>query len=178
MPVIIEESGMIFGPFLDEHCFYIEKSNVYNKLKNGLKIAEFLLIQPDKNRLLIIESKSSSPNPDNPDNTEAQNQFDNFIAEISEKLLNTFTLGLALCLERHVDNKNEISKCFKEITHNSVKIILMLVINNHEDKWLVQLTTALQKKLRCISKIWPLEVFAINEKTAQKEYKLIQQIVI
>lgn len=36
MSVTIAESGMTFGPFSKEHCFYIEKSNVYNKLQNKL----------------------------------------------------------------------------------------------------------------------------------------------
>ncbi|MFH1097692.1 MAG: hypothetical protein V1749_09375 [Candidatus Desantisbacteria bacterium] len=174
MSVTIEESGMIFGPFLDEHCFYIEKSSAYKKLQNGIQIAEFLLIQPDKNRLLIVEAKSSSPNPDN---KESQNRFDYFIAEISGKLLNAFTLGLALCLERHVDNKNEISKCFKEITHDSVEIVLMLIINGYKEEWLVPLNEALQTKLYCTSKIWPLKVCAINEKIAQ-EYRLIQRTAV
>lgn len=170
MSVTITESGMTFGPFLDEHCFYIEKSKVYNKLQSGLQIAEFLLIQPDKNSLLVVEAKSSAPNPTNKD---SQTNFDNYITEIAEKLFNAFSLGLALCLERHVNNKDEVSNCFKQMSHNSVKVKLLLVINGHKDEWLIPLNEALQKKLRSVSKIWPLEVITINEKTAKK-YNLIQ----
>jgi hypothetical protein len=105
MAITIKESGMIFGPFSDEHCFYIEKSDIYNTIQNGLQIAEFLLVQPDKNSLLVVEAKSSSPNPTNVD---SKGKLDDYIAEIAEKLLNAFTLGLALCFERHIHNKDEI----------------------------------------------------------------------
>ena len=63
MAVTIEESGMNFGPFSEDQIFYVEKSNIYNKLQNGLPVAEFMLIQSDKNLLLVVEAKSSSPNP-------------------------------------------------------------------------------------------------------------------
>lgn len=174
MPVTIVESGMTFGPFLNEHFFHIEKSKIYNKLQNGLQIAEFLLIQPEKNRLLVVEAKSSSPNPEN---KESQITFDDFIAEITEKLSNSFTLGLALCLERHVDHKDEISKCFKDIALDSVKIVLLLVINGHKEEWLAPLSEALQEKLKRTSRIWPLEVLVLNEKMAQS-YNLIEETMV
>lgn len=171
MAITIPESGMTFGPFPDEHCFHIEKSKIYDKLKNGLQIAEFLLIQPDKNKLLVVEAKSGSPDPANPESKES---FDDYITKVSQKLLNAFILGLALCLERHVNNKDDISICFKKITHDSVKVILLLVINGHKKEWLIPITEALQRKLKSIGKTWPLEVYAINEKIAQRIYNLIQ----
>lgn len=57
MMITIEESGMIFGPFSEEQCFHIEKSTVHQKLQNGLPIVEFLLIQPEKDFLLVVEAK-------------------------------------------------------------------------------------------------------------------------
>jgi hypothetical protein len=171
MSFTIVESGMTFGPFLEEHCFYIEKSNAYNKLQSGVKMAEFFLIQPDKNMLLVVEAKSSSPNPTN---KESEHQFRDFIIEIAEKLSNALTFGLALSLERHADHKDEISRSFKDVAYDSVEIVLLLVINGYKKEWLVPLNEALQKKLKSTCKIWPLKVVAINEKIAQK-YNLIQQ---
>lgn len=170
MAVTIEESGMTFGPFLEEHFFYVEKSNIYNKLKNGLPIAEFLLIKSDKNSLLVVEAKSSSPNPSN---RESQLQFDEFITEISRKLLNAFTMGLTLCLGRHVDNIDELSNSFQDLDYASVTIIFVLVINGHKDEWLAPLNEALQRELKDASKLWPLKVITINEKVAKK-FNLIQ----
>ncbi len=167
MGMIIEESGMKFGPFSDEYCFHIEKSNTYLKLQTGLQMAEFILIQPDQESLLVVEAKSSSPKPTN------NIDFDKYIAEIAEKLMNGFTLGLAICLGRPGRYSDEISRCFKEIAHNSVRIKLLLVINGHKDEWLMPINDALKKKLRCISKIWPLDIVTINE-TAARKYHLIQ----
>lgn len=170
MSVAIEESGMSFGPYLDENCFHIEKSNIYIKLQNGLPIAEFLLLQPDKNKLLVVEAKSSSPNPGN---NESQDNLKNFITEISEKLLNAFSLGLALCLERHLHSTGEIPSSFKSISHDSIQIILLLIIKGHKKEWLTPLNDILQKKLRNASKVWDFKVNVINDEMAKK-YNLIQ----
>ncbi len=172
MSIVIEESGMKFGPFHEDYCFYIEKSNIYLKIQNGLQIAEFLLVRPEKNKLFIVEAKSSSPNPVN---KESQDKFDNFITEISEKLLNAFTLGLSLCLKRHTHYKDEIPKYLTEIEHSSIQVVLLLVINGHKEEWLSPLNEALQKRLKCASKIWPFQVVVINEKIAQN-YGLIDNI--
>lgn len=130
-----------------------------------------MLILPDKNLLLVVEAKSSSPDPTN---KQSPHKFDNFIAEVSGKLLNAFTLGLALCLERHADHKDEISKSFKTITHDSIKVVLLLVINGHKPEWLPPVKDALQKKLKSVSSVWPLEVLVLNETMALR-YNLIQQ---
>ena len=73
-PII--ESGMTFGPYPVGHCWHIEKSKVYAKNKQGVKMAEFLLLK--KNAIRIIEAKSSSPRP------ETQKEFDQFIQDIQQ----------------------------------------------------------------------------------------------
>lgn len=171
MSFTIVESGMTFGPFLEEHCFYIEKSTAYNKLQNGMQMAEFILIQPDKNMLLVVEAKSSSPNPTN---TESSQQFRDFIQEITDKLSNALTFWLALYLERHAEHKGEMSSYFKDIAFNSVEIVLLLIIKGHKKEWLVPLKDALQKNLNSTCKIWSLKVVVLNERLAQR-YNLIQQ---
>jgi hypothetical protein len=34
------ESGMIFGPFPEGHCYRIELSDLYRRIGSGVKIAE------------------------------------------------------------------------------------------------------------------------------------------
>ena len=80
-PII--ESGMTFGPYPEGHCFYIEKSETYQKIKEGVKIAEFLLLHSQDDSIVwIVEAKQSSPRP------ETQPNFDDFLLEIQEKLTN------------------------------------------------------------------------------------------
>ena len=49
----INESGMTFGPFEDDQFFYIEKSEVYRRVRKGIKVAEFTLIRKEKSNQLL-----------------------------------------------------------------------------------------------------------------------------
>ena len=69
--------GMVFDPFPEGHCFYIEKSKILEKLQPGVQMAEFLLIHSENPPVAwIVEAKSSSPRPLN------HTDFDIFIDEI------------------------------------------------------------------------------------------------
>lgn len=52
---------MIFGEYDKNDVFYIEKSEIYNKLKlESIKTTEFILLR--ENKILLIEAKTSTPN--------------------------------------------------------------------------------------------------------------------
>lgn len=166
----IKESGMTFGSFVDENCFWIENSALYNKLQARVKIAEFLLLKPVQNSLLVVEAKSSSPNPAN---GESGYRFNEYITEIADKLLNALTLGVALCLQRHEDSENELPGSFKNLAFDTIKIKLILVIQDHRIEWLSPVNDALKRKLTASIKTWPLDVIVLNESLAQKYGLLI-----
>ena len=46
----IIESGMTFGPYPVGQSFYIEKSQCYQHLQEGVQIAEFLLLRQQKDQ--------------------------------------------------------------------------------------------------------------------------------
>jgi hypothetical protein len=167
--IIIKESDMNFGIFQKDCCFQIEKSDTYLKIKkDGIKIAEFLLIKPQKNQVWIIEAKKSSPRP------ETQPNFDDFIAEISEKMTNALMLTLAMRLQRH-STWEELPDKFKEIDLITIKFKCFLVIKGHNEAWLPPLQDALRKALQKIIKTLGLEpnsVSVINDVIAQK-YQLL-----
>ena len=50
----IPESGIVFGPCNEKDLFYIEKPNLYELLRAGLKTVEF--IRRTKTRVLSIEA--------------------------------------------------------------------------------------------------------------------------
>ena len=75
--VRISESGMVFGEYAEENVFQIEKSKLHDKIGNGIKVVEFILIN-EPNKLNFIEAKSSSPQP-REDNME---RFDCYLALI------------------------------------------------------------------------------------------------
>ena len=58
----------------DKKLFYLEESQTYKEIQEGVKMAEFLLLRPESEpKIWIIEAKSSSPRP------ETQPNFNEFI---------------------------------------------------------------------------------------------------
>lgn len=170
-PII--ESGMRFGIYQEGYCFHIEKSDLYQKIQEDVKIAEFLLYRDtDKHSqpaVWIIEAKSSSPQPRN------QSEFDNFIQEIKEKFFNTLFLYVSIKLQRHTIT-NELPTMFEGLDIKETNFRFILVIKGHQEGWLPPLQDELRKTLKPILKIWnlpPTSVFVLNDGGAQK-YGLIQ----
>lgn len=166
-PII--ESGMTFGPYPEGDCFYIEKSETYQKIKEGVKIAEFLLLHSQDDSIVwIVEAKQSSPRP------ETQPNFDDFLLEIQEKLTNALTLTVATCLKRH-STWGELPNSFQTLDLQKVDFRLILVINGHPKAWLPPLKEALKKELKPTIKTWNLSatsVVVLND-TMAREQKLI-----
>ncbi|MGM0694843.1 MAG: hypothetical protein ACQEUN_15745 [Pseudomonadota bacterium] len=164
----IKESGMTFGPYPEGQCFYIEKSSTYKSIENGVKIAEFSLLHATKEAtptLWIVEAKSSSPRP------ETQPNFDDFIEEIREKLINAFSLSWASCLKRHKKAETELPKKIKELDLSNSGVRFILVIKGHEEGWLPPLQEALSLALLPTIKTWlfsPTAVAVMNEDIAIK----------
>ena len=174
----IMESDMAFGPYPDGHRFYIEKCAVIGKInKNarkseGVQIAEFLLLRLENElpTIWVIEAKSSSPQPSN------QIDFDGYINEIREKLINSLSLFFALYLKRHFAIEPELSKDFQETNMSIVSFNLVLIINGHHEAWLPPLLDALKASLKPTVKIWnlsPTSVKVLNDNGA-RELGLIQ----
>lgn len=167
-PII--ESGMTFGPYPDGHCFYIEKNqtlkeiNKYAKEGEGVKVAEFLLLETKDNQVtvFIMEAKTTSPHPEN---------SSNYIDEIKEKLANSLALFVAIYLQRHPASNSELSDHFRQLELANVKFLLILVIKNSKEDWLIPVKDALQKALKPTVKIWnlaPTSVIVLNEEGARK----------
>lgn len=168
----IIESGMSFGPFPDGHCFHIEKSEVYRKVKVGVKMVEFFLLKIRDGHppiVWMVEARSSTPKP------QPRPNFDDFIDEMRQKFTNALSLGLAACLMRHEDADAELPEAFKGLDLSIAGFRLILVINHHEEAWCFPLQDALQKALRSTVKTWalgPAVVLVINDGMA-RSYGLI-----
>ena len=164
--VRISESGMVFGEYAEENGFQIEKSKLHDKIGNGIKVVEFILIN-EPNKLNFIEAKASSPQP-REDNME---RFDEFIGEITDKFIHSFNLYYSGIMKRN-NGYDEISNKFFDINNSEVKFKFILVIKNHKKEWLAPLSEALKRQLIVHNTIWKSEVIVINEDMA-REYKLI-----
>lgn len=163
----ISESGMIFGPYPAGRCFYIEKSQCYAAVQEGVQMAEFLLLcqQERGPTVWVVEAKSSSPRP------ETQPNFSEFIDEIRAKLTNGFVLALAAQLQRHPAAEEELSDAFKAPDLKAQGFRFVLVINGHKQEWLDPLKNALEQALKPVVKTWALpatSVVVLNHELAAK----------
>lgn len=157
--ITIEESGLTFGSFSAENVFYIEKSQVYQKMCGaGVKTVEFILLHSKKG-LIFIEAKSSS----------SQKDIDHFIEEVADKFKHSFELWMSIYEGRKVA---DLSEKFRQVDMGSEPLKYVLVINGHEEKWLKPIMDELNKALSPYKKIWGLNIAVMNEKIAKSE-KLI-----
>ena len=155
----ITESGMIFGPFDDGEIFHIEQSNLYQFLAKGVKSIEFIY-SPQKNVILFVEAKSSSPRLDN------NIDFDGFISDISNKLIHSLELYISAYIGIHGDKKQEIPDMFAKIDWEDAKIKFLLVINGHKEEWLLPIIDGLNRVMLPQKKIWNMEIAVANETIA------------
>ncbi len=158
--MIINESGMRFGDYPDSHVFHIEKSKVYEEIKNeGIKSVEFILLKNSK--LLLLEAKTSAPNPESQETPE---RFGEYIQNIAEKMRNSLDLFLY-----QLSRKEELSRTFMEINYHDVDVTCVLVIKNHQKEWLSPVNDALSRELlkhKRMKAIWKCKIIVINEAQA------------
>ena len=166
--VTIAESGLVFGPYRDEHCFHVEKSATYQRVRDRVHMAEFLLLRPKEKRthqIWVEAAKASSPRSGNPI------RFDQFIDEIGQKLTNGLTLGVSARLKRHKAAETELSADFKSFDLATVEFRLVLVIKGHKPDWLPELQNALTAKLHALVRTWALggmSIAVLNEEGARR----------
>ena len=161
---------MTFGDFAEGHCFSLEDSELYLGMPKGVKTAEFLLLRPGHSPAVwIVEAKSSSPRP------ESQPSFAGFLSDISEKLVNALSLGIAAHLGQHAQ---DLPAPFREQDLSKLRFVLILVIKGHKDEWLLPLQDALYQALRPTTSTWNLgarSVAVLNEQGAHR-WGLLQPV--
>lgn len=165
----------LFGPYPDGHCFEIENCQTHKKINDkaknkdeGLKIAEFLLLETHANKISIsiIEAKSSSPQ-----------EHDNYIDDIKEKLTNSLSLFMAIYLGRH--DEPGISNLFREADISKIDFKMILAIQNYPDS-LRPLQDKLKNSLKKTALIWNIDlnsVIVVNEAGARK-HGLIRDLAV
>lgn len=166
-PII--ESNMTFGPYPDGRCFHLEKSQTYIKIQHGVKMAEFLYLSMENGKppeIWVVEAKSSSPRPETLPN------FDTFIIDVREKLVNAFSLVWASCLKRDQQSYAELPEPFKILDLSQIEVRFILVIKGYPEDWLVPIQDALNMALQATRKTWFLSstlVAVINDQRAKQK---------
>ena len=123
----------------DKDSFPIEKSDIMNDY-DSLKACEFFAMI--NGRLTMIEAKSSSPQPRN------KKKFDEYIAGIGQKFIDTLLMFNAIMLERHEKNyKDELPDSIKMQDIGKLRYALYLVVHGNETEWMIPIQEALQALL-------------------------------
>jgi len=149
MSLVITESGMNFGPYAPEDCFWLEQSRLYERIKTGVPMIEFAFIRrhPSKSaEIWLIEAKSSSPSPKNP------GDLKNYIAEIDQKMRNGLQVLYAAWLARHPEAHSELPSGFQTARLEALPIRCVLVIHGHPKAWLAPVQDALSASLKLFTK--------------------------
>jgi len=159
---------MQFGPHPATHLFHIEKSTVYADRPDGVKMAEFLLL--DNTNVLLVEAKSSSPRPGN------LADFPVFLTEIREKMTNALALFVGIRLGRHTPAAQaEVPSNLATLNLSTANFRFVLVIRGHKDEWLPPLQEALNLELRGLAGAFSISapfLAVINDDMARRK-KLI-----
>lgn len=157
----IIESNMKFSR-PDNDSFQIEKSDIVNDY-DSLKACEFFAMINGK--LTMIEAKSSSPQPKN------KEKFNEFIAEIGQKFVDTLLMFNAIILERHEkDYKGKLPDGILSQNIQTIHYALFLIVHGNETEWMIPIQEALKNHLRHVLNAWNIpdvNVYALNHEDAQ-----------
>lgn len=172
MAEYIVESEMKFGPYEAEKLIHIEVHPEYVKVQQGMHISEFLYHDDSKKRIVMIEAKTSAPNPNSKDRENPKERFVEFVSEIREKFENTLDLYLNMAL------KDNVPDGFKNINYSDIDIYFILVIKKHQREWLKDVKDALEMAVRSVHRtnnIWKCKVLVINEEMAKRSKLIVNE---
>lgn len=161
--ITVRESGLEFGPFDECDLFRVENSPYTSRLQ-GIKACEFAWWEKSKNRLLLVEAKSSIPNPEN-----SRDKYDQFFSDIFEKFDNSMQLLAAGNLKRSKSLTSELGDGIAQVDWPKASIRFFLVIPQVPEESLPPMTDKLRKTLYRQCRIWRADVFVINENMARKQ---------
>ena len=120
----------------------------------------------------MIEAKSSSPQPKN------KEKFDEYIAEIGQKFIDTLLMFNAFMIDRHErDYKNKLPTGIQAQDIGKIRYALFLIVHGNETEWMIPIQEALKSFLRHILNAWnipDINVYALNHEDA-KAKGLIQK---
>ena len=170
MGIIITESGRDFGEFAEDNLFYIEQSDLLNKLGSGIKTVEFIT-RLDANIIMFLEAKTGCPNPLNKSkDEESKAKFIAFYDDIAEKFQDSLQIYTAGVLERYEAN-DEIGvnlKKIKPLRNKEIYFVLVITADEILEDWLVGPKLELEERLRKIMKIWKVKVIVLNTTLAKQ----------
>ena len=158
----ITEWELVFGEYDAANCFHIEKTDIYKDLsRKGIKSVEFLLYQPEKRKLLLVEGKNTLPSENK------KEVFEEEIMNISCKFMDSLQLACGIWFGGH-NKKVKIPKNGKDFFRYGVQIVFVLVIKKRDGK-LTDIADIIKQQLLQEHRLWKFEVLVLNENQAYRK---------
>ena len=149
------ESGMEFVEQPGDY-FKIETCPTMKAL--GVKTCDFVITRKlgARTKVFIIEAKSSAPRPPENDNTYKES-WEEFLQTIYEKMVNTLLVFVGLKTGRHYSRDSDLPLSIKQASLSDLAITPCLVLREHPEQVLPQVSDALRIKMQPIVKSFVLE---------------------
>ncbi len=162
------ESGMEFvvqpgNYFKIESCPTMQTLNV--------KTCDFVIARKSgvQTRVFIIEAKSSAPKPAENDASQKE-PWEKFLQNIYEKMINTLLVFIGLKVGRHYSQLSDLPNTLAKTALSDLLITPCLVLKEHPEHALFQVSDALKIKMQPIVKSFVLEQpIVINADMAMKK---------
>lgn len=166
MSQIIEESGMKFGGLEEERLFWVEHSDIYRRVGEGIKTVEFIYLSKEEN-VLFVEAKQSCPNIANKDDSEEkQKKFEEYYTDVTDKFIDSVNMFAATVLGRNGQSNSVGESIVQKNTYAENGIKFVLVIAGAEESWLGGPKAELELRLFRYRKIWKADVVVLNKEMA------------
>lgn len=159
------ESSMQFS-FPKDRCFHIETSDTYRHLNTyEISSVECVFTQEfnKKKTLVFLEAKTSTPNPNGPN----QEKLEEFLKSMRCKYLHSLQMCYAILHKRH-SFQEKLGTTLMSVLFDPQRICFVLVVKAYEAAWCVQMKDALAITLKDILRIWDAEVIVLSEEMARE----------
>lgn len=164
--MLIDESGVTFGPFENKDIFRIEDITCF--VPNA-KAVEFVWIRNHKSLIVFVEAKSSFSKPEN------QGDFVKNLSDIYQKFIDSLFILLSIHCSRDQKVKERRPSEFDNIDWSTVKIHFRLVIPNFKKEWLPPISDAL--RTYCKHALGAFHIPLINLSVLNKELAIEQGLI-
>lgn len=166
MSQIIEESGMKFGELKEERLFWVEHSDIYRRVGEGIKTVEFIYLSEEEN-VLFVEAKQSCPNVANKDDSEEKRKkYEEYYTDVTDKFIDSVNLFATTVLGRNGQSDSVGESIVRKNTYAENGIKFVLVIAGAEESWLGGPKAELELRLFRYRKIWKADVVVLNKEMA------------
>lgn len=166
MELFIEEPGVKFGGLEESRLFWIEHSDLYRGLGEGIKTVEFIYLTKEEN-VLFVEAKNSCPNIANKDESEdKQKKYEAYYADLTDKFVDSVNMLATTVLGRNGQSNNVGKEILCKGIYANCGIKFILVVAGAEESWLGGPKAELELRLFRYRKIWKADIVVLNTKMA------------